>query len=89
MRPSLLRAGQWRTLTLLVLSALANAYVHADYSGDKPTTSGLTRLARDLFHRTSRVTMTDANMLASASLGGSISPATVPTSAGVRADAAY
>jgi hypothetical protein len=64
MKTPLLRARQM-SLTLLVLSALANAHVHADYSGANPTTSGLTRLQRDLFHRTTPITTADPNMFVS------------------------
>ena len=64
MRTSLLRARQVR-LTLLALSALANAHVHANYSGANPTVSGLTRLERDLSRRSTPVTTADPNMFVS------------------------
>jgi hypothetical protein len=64
MKTSLLPARRM-SLTLFVLSALANAHVHAGYSGANPTTTGLTRLERDLSRRTTPVTTADPHMFVS------------------------
>jgi hypothetical protein len=64
MKTSLLRSRQV-SLTLLVLSALANAHVLANYSSANPIAFGATRLEQDLSRRTTPVTTADPNMFVS------------------------
>lgn len=60
-----LLCAQRISLALLIVAAVENGHVSADYSGAAPSSSGLTRLERDLLRRTTGAATAGADFLTS------------------------